>query len=667
MSANPYLEELAAVTSPAATDILYIVRDPSGTPSDKKITYLNLSSLLVAADTAEAAARAAADTALSVAYIAADAVVTSGYQAADTAEASARSTADALLAPKASPTFTGTATSPVFLATTKVTTPLIDTASGNLTLTPASGITSLTGRAWIGTSVDDIGFGTGPAFISKASGSSSGDEFLGAMYKSNNKLTGLIFSASDSTASIHSTWGTASNVDLVLGGINSSGTYRNTLTLHSTDKATFTGNLRINGSSSGYNLEIHAPSEAPLVAGFFNDTYSTTVPILTYFCRNNGSFEMGTAGAKDLRLYTNDYINTRLTIYGSSGTLQSNVAASDTVFNGSPAAAGVAFSGPSGLWAIRGGTAGDFNVDVYNSGSPLNALKIAATGAGYFGTSITIGRSGTTTPLDIQADGAGSGFKVFGSNGNFIFQSGSVNGAGLISQSNTSTNGFVIGTDAAGNSAGQYLRLRTNDTDRIVISDTGAVAVGGNLAIGGATIGSNALAVTGGVDLVLLSPTGAVIEQRNGATAQSFYLYNNYTDASNYRRLEWVGNFAGTGTVGIVARGAGTGANPAVYYGTEGNASCFIRTNANNRLEITSGGDASFTASLSAATTIKPGSYTVAGLPAGVTGAVVYCSNLRVFNGAGTQQGAAAGTGGYVIYNGSNWVNADAQSVTAVA
>lgn len=58
--------------------------------------------------------------------------------------------------------------------------------------------------------------------------------------------------------------------------------------------------------------------------------------------------------------------------------------------------------------------------------------------------------------------------------------------------------------------------------------------------------------------------------------------------------------------------------------------------------------------------------YTVATLPSGTTGAIVYATNLRVFNGAGTQEGAGVGTGGSVEYNGSAWKIAGT-NITAVA
>lgn len=60
-------------------------------------------------------------------------------------------------------------------------------------------------------------------------------------------------------------------------------------------------------------------------------------------------------------------------------------------------------------------------------------------------------------------------------------------------------------------------------------------------------------------------------------------------------------------------------------------------------------------------------SYTVAALPTpGTAGRMAWASNCRVFNGAGTQEGAAAGTGGLVTDNGTAWKIAGT-NVTAVA
>jgi hypothetical protein len=74
----------------------------------------------------------------------------------------------------------------------------------------------------------------------------------------------------------------------------------------------------------GYLSSFHADDNQIYLAGFFNDTYSTTVPVFEYFGYNtsangfvSGDFEMGTSAAKKIGLYTNGIANPRITIDGS--------------------------------------------------------------------------------------------------------------------------------------------------------------------------------------------------------------------------------------------------------------------------------------------------------------------------------------------------------------
>jgi len=69
---------------------------------------------------------------------------------------------------------------------------------------------------------------------------------------------------------------------------------------------------------------------------------------------------------------------------------------------------------------------------------------------------------------------------------------------------------------------------------------------------------------------------------------------------------------------------------------------------------------------LSVTNQIQFGSFTVSTLPTGAAGQTVFCSNCRVFNGAGTQEGAGVGTGGLVSYNGTAW-KIVGTNITAVA
>lgn len=65
-------------------------------------------------------------------------------------------------------------------------------------------------------------------------------------------------------------------------------------------------------------------------------------------------------------------------------------------------------------------------------------------------------------------------------------------------------------------------------------------------------------------------------------------------------------------------------------------------------------------------TGIRVENYTVAGLPSGVAGDLAFATNCRVFNGAGTQEGAGVGTGSLVSHNGTAW-KIVGTNVTAVA
>lgn len=63
----------------------------------------------------------------------------------------------------------------------------------------------------------------------------------------------------------------------------------------------------------------------------------------------------------------------------------------------------------------------------------------------------------------------------------------------------------------------------------------------------------------------------------------------------------------------------------------------------------------------------RPQNFTVASLPDSARiGQRAYVTDLRVFDGAGTQETAGNGTGGLVNWNGSNWVIVGT-NVTAVA
>ena len=124
-------------------------------------------------------------------------------------------------------------------------------------------------------------------------------------------------------------------------------------------------------------------------------------------------------------------------------------------------------------WIQDGQNTGDLHLHRVNSGVSNHVLAITR-GAGNVG----IGTTAPTTPLTIQANSGGSAFNILGSYGNFLFQCGGVYGVNLSSQSNTSTDGFLLGTDSGSSNAGAMLRLQTKGVTRAVIDYLGNVGIG---------------------------------------------------------------------------------------------------------------------------------------------------------------------------------------------
>jgi hypothetical protein len=74
-----------------------------------------------------------------------------------------------------------------------------------------------------------------------------------------------------------------------------------------------------------------------------------------------------------------------------SGLITSNVTQSNTIGSGTN------FSSPSGYWTIRTGVSNDFNIDTFNGGAPVNAFKIAQSGAATFSSSVNVNQLSINT------------------------------------------------------------------------------------------------------------------------------------------------------------------------------------------------------------------------------------------------------------------------------
>jgi hypothetical protein len=127
----------------------------------------------------------------------------------------------------------------------------------------------------------------------------------------------------------------------------------------------------------------------------------------------------------------------------------------------------------------------------------------------------------------------------------------------------TSVNFVVAGSQRWQiNNGGHFLAVTDNAYD---------IGIGGfrprNLTLGGL------------LDAPLLTPTGNVVEQRNGVTAQTLRIFGTYTDASNYERLTIL---AGA-TCDILAEQAGTGGARNMRIGTGSTGNLVIMTQATGR------------------------------------------------------------------------------------
>lgn len=116
------------------------------------------------------------------------------------------------------------------------------------------------------------------------------------------------------------------------------------------------------------------------------------------------------------------------------------------------------------------------------------------------------------------------------------------------------------------------LSINTNAAERAIFQSAGGLSVGGDVAplsvdsfydlgtdsLRWANTYTDTITVGDGVDAVLTADAADTLALRNSTNAQAFNVYNTYTDASNYERLEvkWDTNVA---VIGTSSAGTGSG------------------------------------------------------------------------------------------------------------
>ena len=238
-------------------------------------------------------------------------------------------------------------------------------------------------------------------------------------------------------------------------------------------------------------------------------------------------------------------------------------------------------AGSSGqlLWNNAGANAGASTLTydgsiLTTSGRFINSYNATASSPAkaFTGTWFTSGGTGTTTKPHVLIEPTGT------------------------TSTGWSTSGTGFGVNAASGFAGNLLDLQVNGSAKFKVANNGAISIGSSVTIGdgnnGIVINNTGSTSSGtvyigeyaGVPKVTVNSTGAIgfsassgtvdggnstqdtllardaagiFAQRRGANAQTYRLYNTYTDASNYERLSttWTSNVCYT-----KPENAGTGA-----------------------------------------------------------------------------------------------------------
>jgi hypothetical protein len=319
-------------------------------------------------------------------------------------------------------------------------------------------------------------------------------------------------------------------------------------------------------------------------------------------------------------------------------------------------------------WSPSTASSGSVDLFLTRRGAANLRLGAADAAAPVAQTLSVQGRTGTDAaatayPFTIQgAQGTGTG-----AGGSIVFQVAPAGSAG--STPNALATALTIGSDLSTTFAGT---LNGPSSGGFVFSYAGSsrVAIGASgsssyLAVrsDGGFVFSSTSAPSGTPDVLLFRDAANTLALRNGTAAQTFNVYNTFTDASNYEvgQVSWSTNVF---TIATSALGTGTARNLVLRWSTGASI-----TLANNSMTFSSGNllfgtdgnrdigsvSASRPANIYAHTAITPGrGVVVASLPTPATGMIA-----RVTDATAPTIGTTVAGGGaayaLVNYNGANW------------
>jgi hypothetical protein len=190
-------------------------------------------------------------------------------------------------------------------------------------------------------------------------------------------------------------------------------------------------------SGDGAILSVHADDQSPYLAKFYNEMYSATDPVFTYYADNSGTMMQGTETARSLQFYTGGLNNVRMTIDASGNVGIGTTAPTGKLHVTTDAEGWQAYFGDgttnnpyAGIWTgsgsgarprvIFGAATTGTQVSLNNGG--IDRLIVDVNGNVGIGTTspgslLTVGVNGTTTGrqialaswLDVSSSGGGYG------------------------------------------------------------------------------------------------------------------------------------------------------------------------------------------------------------------------------------------------------------------
>lgn len=152
--------------------------------------------------------------------------------------------------------------------------------------------------------------------------------------------------------------------------------------------------------------------------------------------------------------------------------------------------------------------------------------------------------------------------------------------------------GFKLNVTSTASAAGSLLLdLQVAGSSRFTVDKAGGLVTASDAYFSGdlkGILNTSKITLGASSDVILARDAANVLALRNGTSAQAFAVYNTYTDASNYERLqlEWSSN-----TGKLMANWAGTGSPRNLAIGTLGSSVLFLTTNNTNRWQIDTNGN----------------------------------------------------------------------------